>query len=487
MEITEHIKSGMLWNAIGFILRFIIGLGSSIIFVRLLGQHNYGTVTFILTWFFFSTMIANLGLGTVITKCVAEQRARNTRSYLVSMLKKVTMIRLVVIAILGIGFYFSPQLASWVGKPHIGRFLYYVPLMVITAYYYTTFNTLLTAYYEQKFINLTSILELLVKLGFVVIAVYYGYIIVGFIAAIILSQIFAGTMLAWRAYKQIFKKLTRTSLPFNFRSNIPLAYNSFLILMSRRLLGRESDIFLLGTLHHDIREVAVYAVIFGLPAMTFGIFNNIIGGGLGLTAFTELAKSAQIDKLRRNYSQILHFFFMFLFPTIIGGSLVGGDLAEIMYGHEYQGLNLPLAILFFAIGIGSINSITRNILYALDHDRNLRRCRFGFGLLNIIVNIIIIPKYGALGVAITTGAASICITITEVLLIHFTIRPNYPVKNCLRYLIIASIMGGVVYIAPFAFYWKILVGICVYGLLFWIHEMKFNNGKNLRLFLKIRK
>lgn len=483
MEIAQKIKTGALWNTIGFVSRFVIGMGSSILFVRLLGQKDYGIVTFILSVEFFAGILVNLGLGTVMTKSIAENRALGQENQLYSMLKKIVSARALVIAGLVIFFMYSPALARGFGKPGLGRFLYLVPLLVVTTIYQGTLKTLLTAYYQQKFINVMSVMEMIIKLGLVLLAIQLGFGVIGFLVAIMVSQTVNAAQLLHRARKKIFARLPGASVVFDLKSKFSLAVHSFAVAISIRLLGRESDLFLLGILHHDIRQVAIYAVIFGLPNMIFEVFRNMIGGGLGLTAFTELAKSGRIEELKQNYRKVLQFFSILLFPAIIGGVIVGGELAVMMYGDEYTGLALPLAILFITLGLGAISPVTVDVMYALNLDRALMYCQAGYGILNIIVNILVIPKYGALGVAVTTGSISVLNAITQMILIHRRIHPQYPVKQWIRYLIIAGIMGLTAWKIPLAIYWKIVVGAVVYGILFLIQEVVFDRGRNLKLVL----
>ncbi|PCI28808.1 MAG: hypothetical protein COB67_05515 [SAR324 cluster bacterium] len=466
MSLNQDLKLGAYWNSLGFFIRFWIGLFSSILFVRLLGQEDYGIVTFILGCTSLGSILVNLGFGTIITKYIAEQRANGVKSQLFSLLYQTTLLRAGVIGIITVTLFFSKDLTAYFHKPFLAPYLYFIPLLLISTYFQGTFKTILSSYYEQKFINSCLILEMIIKLGLVLLALYWDLRIMGFLLAILLAELISGTQLLQRTRKKVFSVLQRSSTPFPLRSKLSLAGHAFGVTLSIRLLGRESDIFLLGILHHDIRQVAIYAVVFGLPNMTFELFRSALGGGLGLTIFTEQVEGHQIQALRATYKKILHLFSIFLFPTMIGGILVGGDLATLMYGSEYQGLSLLIGILFFALGIASINAVLTDLLFALDRGKALMKLQLGAGISNLLINIMVIPQYGALGVAVTTALINTAFTLTGMLLVHKIIQPTYPFQSWFRYLLISLIMGGCVYFFPFAFYWKIIMGMLVYGLLF---------------------
>jgi O-antigen/teichoic acid export membrane protein len=487
MTLSQKLTNGAIWNASGFIIKFIIGFFSSILFVRLLGQTQYGIVTFILSCVFFAGIFVNLGFGTVMTQVIAINRAKNRGTDLKSLLKKITIPRLIILVLITILFLQTNLISDFLNKPYLSAYMIFVPLIIFTSYFQGTLSSLLTCYYYQKVINITAIIEIMLKLILVITAIQMGYGVLGFLMALILSQLLSASTLVYHSKQLLnrFKDLPQT--PFMLKKHVKLAYHSYLVSISVRLLGREVDLFLIGVLHHDIREVAIYAVVFGLPKMVFDIFHHLIGGGLGLSAFTEYVKTGQIDELRHQYQTILHLFSIGVFPAIIGGVIIGGDITQFVYGDEYANLSIPLAILFFSLGVSTISTVTSDILYALNREKLLMQLQTSVGIINVAVNIMVISKYGALGVAITTGVALIIITLFEMVLIHKLIKPNYPIKNWIIYLLFSSVMGGIITWLPLIFYWKVIIGIIIYGGLLAVYEYFFNQHKNIQMLYNICK
>lgn len=467
MTLIEKLKSGALWNFIGFAFRFIIGLGSSILFVRLLGQHDYGVVTFTLSWVYFAGILCNFGLGNVLVQAIAEERSLDlTETKIPSLMRKILIIQSIALIGVAIAFQYADAFASAFGKPQLAPFLYFVPFLVTTALFQGVLKTTLDSFYEQKLVNILSVWEIILKLGFVIMAIQLGYGIIGFLVAILTVQSVTGGQMILTAWKRVFEK-KQSQQTFDLKSKLPIAANAFLVSISERILGRESDLLLLGMLHPNIREVAIYAVACGLPNTTFTAFHKLIGGGLGLTVFTEFVKTNQWDAFRTSYAKILHLFSILLFPIIVGGILMGGELATLMYGGDYIGLGLPIATLFACLGIGVIRSVTIDMLYAFGWSQRLMYTRLGFGILNIIGNILVIPKYGAVGVALVTGAVVVGITLTEFGFVHYKLKPNYPIPFFIKYFLSACLMGLVVIITPLPLFGKIGIGMVVYaGLLF---------------------
>ncbi len=481
----QLLRIGAFWNTLGFLMRFIIGFASSVIFVRILGQYSYGIVTFIVSGVFLIGIIINLGFGTVISQYIAIQRVDGGKNLIIPLLKKVTSLRIFAWASLSWIFIFSQQISTFLEKGYLSEYLYFIPILVLSTYFQGTFKTVLTSHYDQKFINSMLVLDQILKLFFVLLGFYLDFKIVGFLSAIFLSQILTGILLGFRSTKLVFSSLKKTRDSFSLGEKLPLALHSFSIAISTRLLGRESDLLLLGIFHPDIREVAIYAVVFGLPNMVFDLFRSGIGGGLGLTIFTEQANKNDYSGLRKSYYKILHIFSIVLFPTIIGGCLTGGELAVLMYGDEYKGLNLLLEILFIALGISSVNAILTDLLLALSKSRLLMRIQILMGLINILINIIVIPEFGALGVAVSTGLINIGLTAILIGMTHQILKPDYPFFRWFRYLGITFIMGGVIdFVGGFLFQ-QILTGMLTYSLLFSLQAFIFEDREVFNSFFKM--
>lgn len=466
-----QIQSGALWNTFGFLARFLLGFLSSILFVRWLGQTQYGVLTFILSVAFFLGIVVNLGMGTVMTQQVAQGRAEQKAIPLRSMLQKVTILRLGVIAILAGGLWLVDIGGLAEQHEHWAHFWMFVPFLVLTTYFQGTVKTLLTAYYELKFINLAGILEMLIKLSLVMLVLYWGYGLQGFIIALLLSQLINGFQLSFRFYDKVLQKEKERTAPFQVIQHSRAAWNAFWVGISIRVLGRESDLFLLGILHSDIKQVAIYAVVYGVPKMVFDVFAHALSGGLGLTAFTELVKAQKLEELAQQYQQILHIYVVFLFPAVVGGMIVGNDLVEMFYGEDYANVQIPLSILFISLGISGLTPLTADLLFAFGKHRVLMRLRLFFGMLNILANILVIPHYGALGVAITTGLVCVALTLCELTLLHPLIHPRYPFQAALLSLIFAALMGLAIHWMPFAVYWKVGMGVLVYSILFLTQDL----------------
>lgn len=487
MNLSQNLTKGAMWNAAGFLYRFAIGFISSIIFVRLLGQYQYGIVTFILSAVFFTGIFVNLGFGTVMTQVIAKNRAEDKGTDIGGLLKQITWPRIIVLMFISIVFFQADLIAPLLNQPAVGDYLIFIPLIIFTTYFHGTLASLLICFFELKTVSIASMLEITVKLIFVTIAIYLGYAVLGFFIVILFSQAISGIILLFRS-KNILKREGRNkTIPFRLKNHLKLAFQSYLVAISIRLLGREVDLFLIGVLHHDIREVAIYAVVFGLPKMVFDIFNHLTGGGLGLNTFTEMVKADRRHDLKKQYQSLLHLFSIGVFPAITGGIIIGGDMIHVMYGEAYTNLHLPISILFIAIGLSSLNSVTGDMLYALNKGKTLMYLHLSIGLMNVIVNLMLISKFGALGVAITTGIALLILTIAEMTLIHRELNPEYPLKDWSRYLLISITMALTIMFLPLPFYLKILIGVLVYcGLVYWI-ETVFEKRRNLILLINLIK
>ena len=84
-----------------------------------------------------------------------------------------------------------------------------------------------------------------------------------------------------------------------------------------------------------------------------------------------------------------------------------------LFGAAFESASVPLVIL--AIG-QLINAATGSVAYILmmtGHEVCYRRATIVAAVVNVVLGIILIPKYGAIGAAISTSASVACVNLVS--------------------------------------------------------------------------
>lgn len=164
------------------------------------------------------------------------------------------------------------------------------------------------------------------------------------------------------------------------------------------LLIVNSDILMLGALTES-DEVAIYSV-----AVSISMFSILIPNSLAQEKskiFVDLILNNEKIKLRQLFNKLtvtssFLVFFQFVIVLVFGKNLLK------IWGAEYLISFYPLLILMLAHFISTVFGPNGYVLLISKQDNFLRNNALFMALLNITLNIILIPKIGALGAAIAT-------------------------------------------------------------------------------------
>jgi O-antigen/teichoic acid export membrane protein len=218
------------------------------------------------------------------------------------------------------------------------------------------------------------------------------------------------------------------------------------------------DVVMLAWIH-DEAEVGVYraaTVIIALFPVIAETFSNAV--------YPRMARhlgrpDAARDELRFATRVLL----AISVPAAVGGVLVAEPLLVFIGGAAYAPSAVPFCILAPLLPLRFLNNGFGMTMTALDRQDERTRGVFGAAVFNVALNLLILPRYGAVGAAATTLA-------TEVLLLTWTtwrvralLGPLGLAPVLARVLAPAAVMGAVVAVLPAVHVLAVIAaGVAVY-------------------------
>ena len=137
------------------------------------------------------------------------------------------------------------------------------------------------------------------------------------------------------------------------------------------------------------------------------------------------------------------------------------DIISFIYGLEYSQTASVLPILIFSVAIIMPSTICGTTIRATDR-QSIGAVVTGAGmLLNIILNLLLIPKYSYLGAAWATLATELAVLIVYIKLVQSYIGSIVRVKAILQTLMLNSLLLIFLYFAKPAGFWVQSIGCCV--------------------------
>jgi O-antigen/teichoic acid export membrane protein len=199
----------------------------------------------------------------------------------------------------------------------------------------------------------------------------------------------------------------------------------------------ESIVVLLLGYYCGLQDVAFYRVVVPVAAM-----NHLIGltsGLLYMPAAARLFANGDSEGLRHLYWRTATWVAVLTFPIFAVTFGFAKPLTVMLYGARYADASTILAILslgyYFEVMWG-FNGMT---LKALNKGGSVVTCNGLAALINLTLTLLLIPRYGALGAAITTAATMAVIAILRQVALRMVVGVGFFDAKCLFfYLMIAA-------------------------------------------------
>jgi O-antigen/teichoic acid export membrane protein len=204
-----------------------------------------------------------------------------------------------------------------------------------------------------------------------------------------------------------------------------------------------SELFFLKAFAVDIRQIAFYSVAFNVTERLL-VISQMFGMSLGATLMVQYGRDE--TRMAAIVSSSTRYLALIAFPVHLGLAALAGPVMLLAYGEQYRLAILPLVI-------ASICGIPKAFVSPLtaflqSHDRQSVLIRWGLisGVVNVALDLLLIPKYGAVGAAIangsTQGFAAAALWIVTATRYRIDIPAGFLAKCGLG----ASVMAGTVYL-----------------------------------------
>lgn len=203
-----------------------------------------------------------------------------------------------------------------------------------------------------------------------------------------------------------------------FKDTYLLGLSSFFILIYYNL-----DMVMLGFMKSNT-EVGIYNSAYKIFLIFIIPFQLILNSYFPKLSQNKPSKSEKFKSIFNSYALSL-LISGIIFTTIL--YFFAGDLINIIYGNKYSDASIPLSILAFNVFIIGINIIFGNPLIAWGRQKRYLAAISLGAVTNVILNIILIPKYSYNGAAFATLLSEIAVFIG--LMVAFNTYYFKAVKN----------------------------------------------------------
>lgn len=371
---------------------------------RYLGPSGFGDYSIIFTFGYIFIVLADMGLYSITVREISQNEERECE--IISNAFTLRMVSTALIFLIGIGavFLFPYKIAIKIG------------VAIAALGFLASFSSqvLMGLFQKNLRIDKASLADLIGKIiqaALILFIIKKGYYndsssnqLLSVIAAFSISSFASFIVYVWFA-----RKFVKFNFAWNFKiwkkmlyQGWPLAVSAILTMLYFRL-----NTITLSLLKGE-EAVGIFSV--GYKILENLIFFPAMFAGLVMPMMSRAAKE-DIARFKDIIHKVFNALIIFLFPLIAATVILSNEIIQIIApGRSFSGSAGVLNILIFAAALIFLGTLFSNAIIALKKEKQLFKIYFWGAILNLVLNIILIPPLSYIGAAWSTLATEFLVT-----------------------------------------------------------------------------
>jgi len=436
-------------NSVLFGCEMVLGIVSvlctSIPLARIIGPERLGYFTYIQWLTMVGSTVAFLGIPATTRRYMAESLGRGdlpaARGIFFATLRLQAYLALGVFLIAEVLVFTLSDRSYWSSSWII--VLSVLPRMMLTI---PSQAHLAGEHLECNFISFVASSAVLV--GVMDIGLWYGgglvVAAVAYVASnaveMILKLIFAVRWLGWGPRVPLGAALRKRMITFSRHSAALLVLNL--------VVWDKSDFFFLELLRKDRASLAFFSTAFNLADRAVQIVQVFVNG-LSVSLMSELGRS--IDKMYTIAKTGLRYTVVIAGALLFGLAAVGPQAVLTLYGPRFAPAGAMLSIAA-ALAVGKcIMPLMQALFQAAERQQAVVVWSCCCGVLNVVLDLLLIPPLGALGAVIANGSAQVLAAVGLIYWAQRTLNIDWSLSASIPGLAAGVGSAAAAYVAGLAF------------------------------------
>ena len=425
-----NVKKNVSWILFQNVYSMLLSLIFTGIIARYYGTEGYGIINFCSSFVALFSFIAIFGTNHIIVNDLVEKK-NDVGKVLGSNL----FIR-IILAVLALIISQTIALLMYDKVTNIVILLFSINTIIsasdVIAYY-------AQAKIENKYISIAKVISVTVFSVLKLLAVIFKVNITMYVITYIIENI-VYTILLIVSYKKIKKEeVIKWSIDKEYIFKLLQRGKYFALSALMVTIYMRIDQVMIGTFFSNKSMVGIYSAAVRISEIwTFVPISVITSFKPIVISSKDVDEKGYINNLQKLYNIVSLICLVFVIGIIVFGKLG----IYILYGKDFMDAYLPLLILVISVWIGSLGNV-HYIWITCEKKEKYSLVYSAVGCVtNIILNLLLIPKYGLIGAAIATLVSQISSNILSFLLIKDariisymllkSLNPIYGIKGLLN-------------------------------------------------------
>ena len=401
---------------------------------RSVGVEGVGDYTVILTYVSLFEVLATLGLASLIVRQVAvapEEAGKYLRGVL--HIGVVSSLICSVVLLIVLGYLEYPEIIT-VGIQILCASLIFVVLA-----------QLMQALLEgMQYMGLRSILvaaEVVLRVILGILALWSGYGVLGVVWAIVLTRllIFGVTLLV---LTRAFPVTVTSELDLPFLYDLLRQGVTFLSIILVSIAYWSLDVLMLSAMKGS-SDVGIYSSAFRI----MDILKNLSFGYI-VALFPVMSQSYVQSKssFAHSCAMSIKYLFIVTFPAALGIAVLSERIIALVYGPDFIAAAITLKILIWTACFFPVMLVFSRALMASGNQKADLWANVFALVVNVLLNLLLIPKYGYIGAAAATVLSIILFLLIQYLAVFYLVIKVDLIPHLVKPFVAGVLMSGFVYI-----------------------------------------
>lgn len=377
------------WNFVGKILASVIAFFVNIYIVRSLGPGKYGLVSYVVSYIGMFSFLASLGIDSILYVDLIKEPEKKDGLMGTAFLLRIVGAFL-TIALIVVTFLFNQN-------DFYTNLLIFIVSMSFVFQSFGIINTFFQAKVQSKPVVINSLVINLVLSALKVACVYLKLDLIYFVFIFFLESVFyfIGYIIIfirnnynifnWRVSAKYCKEMLRSSWPLIFSAAFINIYSRVDQVMIKHLMNEASVGF------YDV-AVRLSELWYFFPLIIIGsIFPAVLNA-------SKISLQRYEERLSRLYGLAFYVSLIFVVPM----SLLSKFIIQIAYGQNFLPAAMVLSIYVWAGVAVAISSVLNQALVGEKKTKISFIINFLGMFVNVLLNFVLIPRYGINGAAFAT-------------------------------------------------------------------------------------
>ena len=429
---TRKIAYNIVFNSI---MKVVTTVVLSLVSIRLitgyLGKEGFGDYATILAFFAFFSAIADLGIGTITAREISREDVDES-----GILGRVASLRIVSSSLLFllIPFFLLLPIFSYPMPVKIGIWI------ASGAIVFSSFSIFLNGIFQKNIamdrIAMTEFMGKIVQViaVYTVVSLNLGFL--GIASTLIISLSFNALTAFYLSRKYakfhfitdipFWKKFLHTSLPLGGSAHITFFYFKMDTILLSVMKGSSA----VGT--YSVAYKVMENLTF-FPAMLAGLILPLLSRAL----------SSDRNQFREIADTTFRVFSIIALPIVLGGVFFSENIIAIVSGSGFDDSVPVLKFLLLSLIFIFFGNFFNMLLIVGNHQKELMKTLLVVAIINIVANLILIPKFSYIGAAWTSLGTECLVAVLTGFLTYRLLRYKPSFRKIGRVIISSIIMTAV--------------------------------------------